>query len=148
MNVEELLSFKPASMTPSREASSDHHHAKRKRKSAAGRDDSGILKKPQLSSAVKHVTNNQTTIDSVSKTDEPMDSGIEISEEERQRILQMVEDEPEVRHKLSLYYKHLHCCHISYSPSLMTTQLFNLRYWNVIHLPIRGSGEGELTTLA
>lgn len=109
MNVKELLSFKPAPMTPSREPHSGSSHdgvgsRKRPRLPVPNtREDSGILKKGRGSSGVP------INIDFGDENDEDAggergdlnstseDGGLEISEEERMRILQLVESEPEVR---------------------------------------------------
>jgi len=109
MNVNELLSFKPASMTPSREAnsgSSSDGAGSRKRPRLpvpSNREDAGILKKAHLSSGIPiNIDFSEEMNDENGKGRSDLnstseDGGLEISEEERLRILKMVEDEPEVR---------------------------------------------------
>lgn len=107
MNVNELLSFKPAQMTPSRESSgSSDGVGSRKRPRLPvpqAREEVGILKKAHLSSGVpinidfseEREGDGGKRRNDLSSMEE--DGGLEISEEERLRILEMVENEPEVR---------------------------------------------------
>lgn len=113
MNVNELLSFKPAQMTPTRDphgGGSSEGVGSRKRprlpvpSGGGGREEAGILKKAHLTSSgvpinidfgEDHDENGRGRGDLNSTSGE--DGGLEISEEERMRILQMVENEPEVR---------------------------------------------------
>jgi hypothetical protein len=120
MSVKELLTFTPGSSTPSRDGSSSSGGApphqqqrsggqpdrSRKRLAApsSSRDEGGILKKPLLStgdsttdSFLQPNGNNSRNGGGLSGSD--LSQGLEISDEERLRILQMVEEEPEVRTK-------------------------------------------------
>lgn len=111
MNVEELLSFKPASMTPSREphsgsASDGVSSRKRPRLPVQNiREEVGILKKAHISSTSSGVQNKVGFVEAANldsgrgRSDLNLtseDGGLDITEEERLRILQMVENEPEV----------------------------------------------------
>jgi len=112
MNVKELLSFKPE-LTPGRESSSSSapqrsgggQDRSRRRLAVSSKDEAGILKKPLLSLAAPDSTTKDSAPASSSGRggggagDLPgndISIGMEISDEERLRILQMVEEEPEV----------------------------------------------------
>jgi len=107
--VDELLSFKPAQMTPSREpysGSSSDGVSSRKRPRLPvqnSREEAGILKKAHISSGVPiNIDFGEDNEEGSGRrrgdlTTTSEDGGLEISEEERMRILQLVENEPEVR---------------------------------------------------
>lgn len=114
MNVKELLSFKPDS-TPQRisaadsssSSSSSSAHQERSRKRLAvpttSRDEGGILKKPyrpEIADSTTSLVSGNREIEAVGRSNNNGEEvggsgGLEISEEERLRIIQMVEDEPE-----------------------------------------------------
>lgn len=112
MDVKELLSFKPNS-TPARDSNSSSSSGAgappsksgggdrgRKRLAVAPGSDSGILKKPNLAQTIPELAVSKgRIIEEAGKGGDPLEGGnqgLEISEEERLRIIQMVEDGEEV----------------------------------------------------
>jgi len=114
MDVKELLSFKPNS-TPARDSAASSTSSSgagpppsksgggdrgRKRLAVSSTSVSGILKKPNLTPALPEQGGNKgRSIEEAGKGGDPSEGGnqgLEISEEERLRIIQMVEDGEEV----------------------------------------------------
>lgn len=105
--MDEVLSFKPAGMTPSRERSAgsivEGVGSRKRPRLPVAREEAGILKKAHLSGVPINIDFGEDNDEvegkrrsgDLSSTSE--DVGLEISEEERMRILQLVENEPEVR---------------------------------------------------
>jgi hypothetical protein len=118
MNVKELLTFTPGSSTPSRDGSSSSAAPPQQQRSggqpdrsrkrftvpSSSRDEGGILKKPLLSTADSATDsflqpNGNNSRNGGGLSGSGLSHGLEISDEERLWILQMVEEEPEVRKK-------------------------------------------------
>lgn len=111
MDVKELLSFKPDS-TPQRDSSSaappggDRGGDRgRKRIAVTTREEAGILKKPSIAPLLPDSTSSgrDDAITTARGGGDPIEGAVlgpEMTEEERLRIIQMVEDEPEVRERL------------------------------------------------
>ncbi|XP_021946163.1 beta-catenin-like protein 1 [Folsomia candida] len=107
MDVKELLSFKPDS-TPQRDSSSaappggDRGGDRgRKRIAVTTREEAGILKKPSIAPLLPDSTSSgrDDAITTARGGGDPIEGAVlgpEMTEEERLRIIQMVEDEPEV----------------------------------------------------
>ena len=101
MDVTELFSFKAASSTPSRSASSSSAGSEVSRKRSRFDPDGPIpilQKKMNILSSIptESIDTSRRGKDNDDEDEEEDEQGLDISEEERLRILKMVEDEPEV----------------------------------------------------